>query len=1258
MKAARLLCSILAVAASTASACSAARDDRSSTTAPPALASDAELDIAQVAKRSHFSFRTAETDGTLVGGHRSYVARVGRDGSLRVSPRWRPSKKERRIQLGEPSLTLATSSVEREHSLPLLAPRTSVGATGAALVDRGSVVERIVNDAGGVEQSWQVPARPQGRGDLVVRVALTTSGRVEMAGAGLRIIDDVSHHAVRYGNVAWVDARGTKTELALTWVDGQIVMRVPEEVVDRSTYPAVLDPTIAPETSVDDPLVDVPGYWWSELAAAPGKNGSFLVAWIDERVYSNDDNLFFGSMQVYGARVGADGTILDPTAFAIAPTRDFDLGQIQLAFDGNQWLAAWTQYPYNGPCTQVVATRVSETGAVLDANNIHVTCGGGSGNGTWLGWDGSAFLLVWEGASFVAANNRAFFGQYISPAGKLGKAIPFTVADPIAPTNGSDVDLACDGANQCLLVQKGAAGIHGRRIAKDGVVSADLPFTATASDTPIGVGFDGTNFVAAYQSGTTTRALRIVPSTGAVLEAGGIAVSSTLAERASSMNGQTLFMWGNGTQFAGVRMSSAGTMLDGAPLALTSGASGGFQNAVTASGNQWLIAWSDDRAGSNLDTVYVGRVSSAGAPLDGSGKIVRLAANGQRTPAAAGDANGWLVAFEDLRSRDYTTSVRLARLDANGAPLSPTSVELAAIGNSPVVAYDGTSWFVTYSDGGCPNCCGSDFGHIVTKAGVVSPPVIIGAGSGCESPGRTIFDGTSYAVVWRQNDDVALQRFSTAGAPVDAQRIIVGGSVSGFGGDVGIATNGQDYFVAWSADAPQGETAILGVRVSKASGAVLDSTPITITKGPFDIFNPKVAFDGKNYLVTWQDYRVAVYTNPDIYMARVTPAGNVLDPNGRAVAEGPAFHAWPAVIPMNDGVTALIAWSEPRRTDRFRDFGIFGTFMRIEDGTFLDPGGIPLADLAGNELFASFASRSPGNVLLLYHRDDTSAGFGAERVRGRFVSAGTLLGQACTANEQCGSRACTDGICCDSACKGTCQTCTATPGKCTPVVNAEDPDTCTADSVCDATSACKKKTGQSCVVPTDCVSGFCTDGICCESACSGSCETCSAPPGKCTLRGARETGIPRCAPYACTGTSGACPSRCESDDACPTTARCDVPTGSCVEGSYCIDSKTLGGVGPVPTACAPYTCESAACRTTCRDVHDCLYPAVCNESGSCVQPPTSALELIQSGCAMAPPSRRPSAPWSFALGLFGVLVAIRARSGTRSRGRSGGTSCR
>jgi len=73
---------------------------------------------------------------------------------------------------------------------------------------------------------------------------------------------------------------------------------------------------------------------------------------------------------------------------------------------------------------------------------------------------------------------------------------------------------------------------------------------------------------------------------------------------------------------------------------------------------------------------------------------------------------------------------------------------------------------------------------------------------------------------------------------------------------------------------------LMGARVSKA-GAVLDTPPLTLATASATGY-PALAFDGGNYLAAWMDTRNA--GQPDIYAARVSPAGTLLD--GTAAASG------------------------------------------------------------------------------------------------------------------------------------------------------------------------------------------------------------------------------------------------------------------------------------------------------------------------------------------------------------------------------------
>lgn len=281
----------------------------------------------------------------------------------------------------------------------------------------------------------------------------------------------------------------------------------------------------------------------------------------------------------------------------------------------------------------------------------------------------------------------------------------------------------------------------------------------------------------------------------------------------------------------------------------------------------------------------------------------------------------------------------------------------------------------------------------------------------------------------------------------------------------------------------------------------------------------------------------------------------------------------------------------------------------------------------------------------------------------------TAPGAVCVIDDDCSSGSCDQGVCCAGACTATCRSCVAGTGACQLVSNADDPSSCKGDNTCDATGACKKKRGRACAGPIDCASGFCVDGVCCDRACSGTCEACDGPtPGTCTTIPGKPHGTRACATDgtacggACSGTvadrctfpdattgcgascadgvrnAGACDTKgacilqgprpcpgnyaCLDDKACRTTcstnAECARGYGceaaKCIPIAYCDGQQTIIGVdGKSKTDCAPFTCDTSTnrCRVTCEDVNGCAPPFFCNVAGECVAPPSAP-----SGCAV------------------------------------------
>jgi len=205
--------------------------------------------------------------------------------------------------------------------------------------------------------------------------------------------------------------------------------------------------------------------------------------------------------------------------------------------------------------------------------------------------------------------------------------------------------------------------------------------------------------------------------------------------------------------------------------------------------------------------------------------------------------------------------------------------------------------------------------------------------------------------------------------------------------------------------------------------------------------------------------------------------------------------------------------------------------------------------------------------------------------------------------------------------------------------------------------------GRSCTSGSQCGTGLCVDGVCCDTACDRPCEACNLPqaPGTCTPVRAGEPGSPSCAPFICAGDAGTCTSACASNAQCAPAGYCTGTTclprsplgtpcdagdaclrGICADG-VCCDSACSGkcdvcdapghagtctvlplGAEGSPS-CAPYVCSGESngkCRGTCRDESHCVAgePCVGGVCGGKAQPPPPPSKACgcSSAAALAP----------------------------------------
>lgn len=112
---------------------------------------------------------------------------------------------------------------------------------------------------------------------------------------------------------------------------------------------------------------------------------------------------------------------------------------------------------------------------------------------------------------------------------------------------------------------------------------------------------------------------------------------------------------------------------------------------------------------------------------------------------------------------------------------------------------------------------------------------------------------------------------------------------------------GRFYHQSQSAD-------IVAARVD-AKGRVLDRQPIFVCNVDASQEQPRVAYAGGRFLVVWHDLRNG--RDWDVYGARVTSEGKVLEPGGFLVAGGPQNQASPVVAAADGGF--LVVWQHHTR---------------------------------------------------------------------------------------------------------------------------------------------------------------------------------------------------------------------------------------------------------------------------------------------------------------------------------------------------------
>jgi hypothetical protein len=329
-----------------------------------------------------------------------------------------------------------------------------------------------------------------------------------------------------------------------------------------------------------------------------------------------------------------------------------------------------------------------------------------------------------------------------------------------------------------------------------------------------------------------------------------------------------------------------------------------------------------------------------------------LQLNGQfNARAAAFDGTNYLIALQIVHP-DTSTEPVAQLISPLGTPVGPL-IHTGRTGDPPRVAFDGTNYLLVWADYSAFPTSLPIYGVLIDRSGnAIGTPLQLSQSTTVESLDSVTFGRGTYLITWTDNRrfafggdrDIYERRVSTTPAPLGSDI-----KVSGSGGAASVVGfDGNNFFIVWRDDV--GDDAICGRFLSPAG--IFTTGEFFVDSDGLQSDNPSaVAFDGAKYMVIFNGE--VSPGNWDLFARFVTTAGGVLTRVGIATNAGP--QRFPSVA--FNGANYLVTWNDTEVKARL--FNSSGSARSSEFTLFSSPTYAPLL-FDGRRFLAMTES---GNVL-------------------------------------------------------------------------------------------------------------------------------------------------------------------------------------------------------------------------------------------------------------------------------------------------------
>ena len=918
------------------------------------------------------------------------------------------------------------------------------------------------------------------------------------------------------------------------------------------------------------------------------------------------------------------------------------------ASNGSGFMVVWQDFRGSDHPS---GTRLDSAARVLDPLGLPV----GSptfGRNPNVGSDGQDYLVVWE--DYRSDFRGYVYGERFTAAGVALDPGGFQIS---SYQDEDQVPSVAFGAGTYLVAwadySSGSLRIWGARITPTGAVLDPLgiPISLGPNEYGPSVAFDGTNFLVTWYDNTTIRAARVTP-TGLVLDVPPINVTGGRYPAAGFDGQDFLLLYNLGTDIYGARVATDGGVLDPAGFPVSAGSWSEYYPSIACTPSSCAGVWIDNRDAGAGYLVYGARIDQAGSVIDDAG--VPFMGSDSYRPAIAFNGTNYLIASDQRVPAQAPNVYGTLASPSTFAPVTPGgdlfSTAVAAQ-YDPRVASDGTDFLLVWADDRNIATTGEDIfaARVAADAGLIDRSGF----SVSTAPGRQLiptvtFTGSDYLVAWLDYRDgggspaIWGSRVSQAGGVLDPNGFPI--TAPGPIGSVQMAGLDGGALVVWEDGRNQADsgTDLYFARVDQR-GTVRDPGGLPLVTAPSFQVSPALDSNGTSAIVAWTDYRSG--TSADIYAARIDGDGTVSPPNGQAISAGPQDERTPAVA-VGHG-QALVVWEDGRDSGKVSGIDLYAARIAPDLGV-LDPGGFDVTTAPDSQRAPS-ATFDGAEYLIAWEESRNSRGFFGQITdlwATRVTPTGAVLDDAGFAVSE------------DPYDEYSAAAASDRQGHVLVAYNRAPADT--VDRALARVVTGQALLGDPCgSSAVRCASGFCVDGVCCDSACGGGdptdCMACDAA-GQCVTLGTEAICRPPAGlcdlPERCDGNSTTCPSDAFRSSAAvcrPAAGDCDTPESCTGRDPDCPPDALLSSTttcrptaGPcdIPESC---TGQSATCPA---DDYAARGTSCGNEGEVCSGTSPQCELNLQAGCGCT------TAPTLDIAALL-LLVGARRRQWRRSRSARG-----